>query len=106
MFARNVTMRLKPNSVPEFTRTFENEILPLLRKQTGFQDEIALVVQGGNEAVGISLWDEKANAETYERGTYPQVLKALSKVVEGTSRVQTCEVSNSTFHKIAAAHTA
>jgi heme-degrading monooxygenase HmoA len=95
-------MRLKPNSAPEFTRTFENEILPLLRKQSGFQDELTLVIQGGTEAVGISLWDEKTNAETYERGTYPQVLKALAKVVEGTPRVQTYEVSNSTFHKIAA----
>ena len=102
MFSRNVTMRLKPNSVPEFTRTFENEILPLLRKQTGFQDELTLVIPGGNEAVGISLWEKKENAESYERGTYPQVLKALANVVEGTPRVQTYEVCNSTFHKIAA----
>ena len=102
MFARNVSMRLKPNSAAEFTRTFEKEILPLLRKQKGFQDELALVVQGGSEAVGISLWDEKDNAEIYARGTYPQVLAALAKVIEGTPRVQTYEVSNSTFHKIAA----
>ena len=99
MFARNVTMRLKPNSVPEFTRTLENEILPMLRKQTGFQDEITFVVPGGAEAVAISLWDQKVDAETYERGTYPQVLKALAKLVEGNPRVQTYEVCNSTFHK-------
>jgi len=105
MFARNVSMRLKPNSVPEFTRTLENEILPLLRKQTGFQDELTFVAPGGAEAVGISLWAEKANADSYERGTYPQVLKDLAKVIEGTPRVQTYEVCNSTFHKIAA-HTA
>jgi len=102
MFTRNVMMRLKPNSVGEFTQTFENEVLPLLRKQTGFQDELTLVAQGGTEAVGISLWDRKESAETYERGTYPQVLKVLAKVVEGTPKVQTYEVSNSTFHKIAA----
>ena len=102
MFARNVTMRLKPNSVPEFTRTFEHDVLPLLRKQTGFQDELTLVIPGGAEVVGISMWEQKENAETYERGTYQQVLKALSKVVEGTPRVQTYEVCNSTFHKIAA----
>ena len=102
MFARNVSMRLKPNSIQEFSRTLENEILPLLRKQKGFQDELTLVAQGGSEAVGISLWDKKESAETYERGTYPQVLTALSKVLEGTPKVQSCEVSNSTFHKIAA----
>ncbi len=102
MFARNVSMRLKPNSVAEFTRALENEVLPLLRKQKGFQDEIAFVASGGTEAIGISLWDQKENAEAYDRGTYPQVLNALSKVVEGTPQVHTYEVSNSTFHKIAA----
>jgi hypothetical protein len=29
-------MQLKPNNVKEFTRTIENEIIPLLRKQKGF----------------------------------------------------------------------
>ncbi len=102
MFARNVSIRLKPNSVTEFTKTLENEIIPLLRKQKGFQDEITFVVPGGTEAVGISLWDQKESAEAYDRGTYPQVLNALSKVIEGTPRVQGYEVCNSTFHKIAA----
>ena len=102
MFARNVSMHLKPNSVPEFTRTIEKEIIPLLRKEKGFQDEISFVASGGLEAVGISLWDQKENAEAYNRGKYPEVLKALAKVLEGTPRVETYEVSNSTFHKIAA----
>jgi len=102
MFSRNVSMRLKPNSVAEFTKTLENEIIPLLRKQKGFQDEITFVVPGGTEAVGVSLWDQKENAEAYDRGAYPQVLNALSKVIEGTPKVQAYEVSNSTFHHIAA----
>ena len=102
MFARNVSMRLKSSSVAEFTRTFENEVLPLLRKQPGFQDEFTLVVPGGNEAIEITLWEQKDSAETYDRSTYPQMLKALAKVVDGTPRVQTYDVCNSTFHKIAA----
>ena len=102
MFARNVSMRLKPNSVAEFTRTIDEKIIPLLRKQKGFQDEITFVVPDGTEAVGISLWDQKENAEAYNRGTYPEVVKALAEVVEGTPQVRTYEVSNSTSHKIAA----
>ena len=101
MFARNVSLRLKPNSVAEFTRTIEKEIIPLIRKQKGFQDEITFVDSSGLEAVGISLWDEYENAEAYSRGTYPEVLKALAKVVEGTPLIRTYQVSNSTFHKIA-----
>lgn len=102
MFARNVSMHLKPNSVAEFTRTLDQEIIPLLRKQKGFQDEITFVTSNGTEAIGISLWDLKENAEAYNRGPYPEVQIALAKVIEGTPQVHTYEVANSTFHKIAA----
>ena len=102
MFARKVSLQLKPNSVTEFTQTIENDIIPLLRKQQGFQDEIAFVVPDGTEAVSVSVWTRKEHAEAYHRGTYPRVLKALANVVEGTPQVHTYEVSNSTFHKIVA----
>ena len=102
MFTRNVTIHLKPNCLTEFKGTIDNQVIPLLRRQNGFQDEITLVAPGGLEAIGISFWDQKENAEAYSRTTYPEVQKALAKVVEGTPQVQTHEVSNSTFHKIAA----
>lgn len=95
-------MQLRPNSVAEFTLTVEKEVIPLLRKQQGFKDEITFVPSDGNEAVGISLWEQKENAEAYHRGAYPEVLKAMAKVIEGTPQVQTSEVSNSTWYKIAA----
>jgi hypothetical protein len=102
MFARSISIRLKPNSVAEFTQLIEKETLPLLRKQKGFQDEMTFVAPGGTEAIGISLWDQKKNADVYSRDAYPGVLKVLGKVVEGTPQVRTYEVCNSTFHKIAA----
>jgi hypothetical protein len=102
MFARSVSMKLKSNSVAEFTRAIDDEVIPLLRKHKGFLDEIVLAVPGGTEALGISLWDRKESAETYNRDTYPQVQKTLAKVLEGTPVVKTYEVTNSTFHKIAA----
>ena len=102
MFARTVRMQLKPNSAPEFTLLVEKEIIPMLRKQQGFRDEITFLPPDGKEAVAISLWEQKENADTYSRGAYPEVLKAMAKVVEGTPQVHTSEVSNSTWHKIAA----
>jgi heme-degrading monooxygenase HmoA len=101
MFARIVSIHLKPNSATEFTQLIEKETLPLLRKQKGFREEITLVVPGGQEAIGISLWDDKENAEAYGRGSYAEVLKSFGKVVEGTPQVRIYEVCNSTFHKIA-----
>ncbi len=102
MYARNVTLHLKANTAPEFTRTLETDVLPLLRKQNGFKDEITFVAPDGAEAIAISLWDRKENAETYGRDTYPEVLKSLAKVIEGTPEVLNYEVANSTCHKIAA----
>jgi hypothetical protein len=103
MFARRVSLNLKPNTKAEFARQLDKEIIPMLRKQKGFQDEITFVVPSGKEAFGISLWDNKDNAEAYNRGAYLEVAKLLSKVVEGTPRVETYEVSNSTYHKVGAA---
>ncbi len=106
MFARKVFMHLKPNNVAEFTQRLNKEIIPLLRKQKGFQDEITFVAPNGTQAFGISLWDKAENAEAYNRGAYPEVTRLLATVTEGTPQVETYEVSNSTFHKIAAAVTA
>ena len=102
MYARNVSINLKPNSAKEFTQKFEQEILPLLKKQNGFQDEITFLGEGGKDAIAISLWDRKESADAYSRDTYPQVLKGLATMVEGTPKVNAYEVANSTFHKIAA----
>src|ERR1043166_2544627 len=102
MFARNVTLHLKADTAAEFTRTLENDVLPMLRKQPGFKDEITFLASDSTEALAISLWESKENAEAYGRDTYPAVLRTLERVVEGTPEVDSYQVSNSTFHKIAA----
>ena len=103
MFARKVTMQLKPSATAELTQRLEKEIIPLLRKQKGFQDEIVFVAPGGQFAFGISLWDTKENAEAYNGGSYSEVTKILANVIEGNAKVETFNVTNSTFHKIAVA---
>lgn len=102
MYARRVSMDLKPNAKADFTNKLQAEIIPLLRKQKGFLDEITFVNAAGKEAFAVSLWDNKENAEAYNRGSYVEVTKILATLVEGTPQVKTYEVANSTFHKIAA----
>ena len=103
MFARNVSIHLKSNMLSDYSRTFEKEVLPLLRKQNGFKDEITFASSDDTEVTAISLWDNKANAEAYNTKAYPEVLKTLARFIEGTPKVQTGEVVNSTFHKISVA---
>ena len=102
MFARNVSLRLKPNTLSEFTRIFDKEVLPMLQKQSGFRDEILFAVPGGLDVVAISLWDTKDYAEAYNTAGYPEVLKILDKVLDGTPKVQVTDVISSTIHKPAA----
>jgi hypothetical protein len=103
MFARNVSFRLKSNMLSDYTRTFENDVLPLLRKQKGFKDEITLANPGSLDAVAISLWENKANAEAYNTNAYPEVLRTLARIIDGTPKVQTFESVTSTFHNVAVA---
>jgi hypothetical protein len=103
MFARNVSFHLKSNALSDYTHTFENEVLPLLRKQKGFKDEITLAGHGGIDVTAISLWENKADADAYNTNNYPQVLKTMARFIDGTPKVQTSDVVHSTFHKIAVA---
>lgn len=101
MYARQVTMELKPNSRADYTRKLDSEIIPILRKQQGFRDEISFSNPSDKQAFAVSLWDTKENADAYSKGSYAEVSKLLSGLVEGTPQVRTYEVSNSTFHKSA-----
>jgi hypothetical protein len=103
MYARSVSFRIKASMQSDYTRTFESQILPLLRKQKGFKDEITLCNPGSQDAVSISLWEHKNNADDYNTRVYPEILKALGNVIDGTPRVQTFENVVSTLHNVHAA---
>jgi hypothetical protein len=103
MFVRKVTMLLKPNSISKFSLLMEQEVIPLLHKQNGFQDVLTFFAPSEDAVTGISLWEKASNAEVYRRETYPAILEKLAVIAEGTPKVDTYEVVNSTFHRIAAA---
>ena len=99
MFARKVSMHLKFEGAAEFKQKMETQVIPFLRKQKGFLDEITFLYPNGKEVHAFSLWETAEDAEAYNRGSYPAVTKLLASVIEGTTRVQTYEVLNSTYHK-------
>jgi hypothetical protein len=101
MFARNVSIRLKSNMLSDYTRTFDKDILPLLRRQNGFRDEMTFASPGGVDVTAISLWENKTDAEAYNTTTYPEVLKTMARFIDGTPKVHTSDVVSSTCHKIA-----
>ena len=43
MYSRNVSFKLKAKSAAEFTKILEGEVIPLLRRQRGFDDAISFI---------------------------------------------------------------
>lgn len=102
MFARNVSIRLKPSSSVAFRKQIENETIPMLRKQKGFAGEITFLSSGGTDAVAITFWDTRENADAYAKTAYQDILNNLNQFIEGTPKVQIYEVVNSTLHSATA----
>ena len=90
-FARNVHFTLRTGKVDEFNRLVNTEILPLMKGEKGFRHDLTLFDKssGRNTGMSVSLWDDRACAETHNTKTYPEVLKRLGPVLEGTPRVET-----------------
>jgi heme-degrading monooxygenase HmoA len=101
MFARHITLQLKPHAQNELPIVFQREILPILRRQKGFLEELLLVTPLKTEMVAISLWEEKEFAEAYQRQVYPEVAKLIAKFVEETPIIRNFEVEYATYGKFA-----
>jgi hypothetical protein len=96
MFARHITLLLRPNVAKELTVTFEKEILPLLKKQKGFVDELLLVTPEKKQVVAISLWEKKENGGNLQSGTLSRGRKDAGEIHRGISDHQ--ELRSGIFH--------
>lgn len=97
MFVRKLSIHLKANTLAQFTTILEKEIVPVLRKQQGFKHQITFATPGSSDVLAIGFWDSQKDAETYGRTVYNDVLKMLASVIDGTPKLETTEVLQSTF---------
>ncbi len=92
---RNVQIQLKDGKGKEFIQTFESQVLPVLRQQTGFQDEIALL--DNNRALLISFWNDRKSAENYHNTAFPRLVEKLNPMIQTPPKVEMYEVANTTL---------
>jgi hypothetical protein len=85
--ARSVRFDIATDKNEQFHTLFRNEILPILKKQEGFKDELLLVQD--QHVLAISVWNNVDSARKYESTTYPQLDKKLRPVMTGTPTVET-----------------
>jgi quinol monooxygenase YgiN len=102
MFTRVVEIRTKQGKTRDFSALLTEKVLPILRKQQGFVDEITLVSSNEPDHVlALSFWDSQPDAERYHNEHYPMITEILRPVLEGQPKVQTYDVDTSTTHRIA-----
>ena len=85
--ARSVRFDIATDKIQEFHTLFTNKVLPLLRKQDGFKDELLLVQD--QHVLAISVWNNLDSARRYETATYPQVDETLRPVMSGKPTIET-----------------
>jgi len=79
MFARILDCEVKLERKEEFVKVLKNEVLPILKKQTGFLEILPFIPEKMRDerVITISLWTTKADAERYAREFYPKVLEIV-----------------------------
>jgi heme-degrading monooxygenase HmoA len=107
MFTRIVELTTQPGKIEQLSTTINDKVLPILKKQKGFVDEMVLVPDNGdNRVVALSFWNSKEDAEQYRRVEYPKVQDTVQPLLQGEPVVRTFEVHTSTKHQIAAGRAA
>src|SRR5580658_6476015 len=76
MFARILDFEVKLEKKEEFVKVVKNQIVPILKKQTGFLEILPFFPEKMREdkVITISLWTTKSDADRYEREFYPKAL--------------------------------
>jgi len=92
-------MQLKPKMAAQFKQTMESEILPMLKRQQGFHDEMVLMSPDGREAIGIRIWDSQQAAETYSQQSYTEIKQKLSNVTASAPTLKTYDVFVTSLQK-------
>jgi heme-degrading monooxygenase HmoA len=85
---------LKPGKKDEFLKAWNSQILPLLKKQPGFVDEILLVEESVEQPRGLSFWKTREDGERYLREGFPQAKDFVQHLMQGSPNIRKFEVES------------
>ena len=103
MFTRVVELTSKSGKSKELANTVNEKVVPILKKQHGFVDEMVLISNAEpNRMLGISFWNSKADADEYHREQFPKIHDSVRHLLEGEPVVRTFNMVPYSGQKIAA----
>lgn len=101
MYTRVVELTAKPGKTNELCSTVIEKVLPIMKKQPGFQDEIVLASNTHpNKVLSLSFWNSREDAERYRSEQFTQVTEVLRHFCDGNPKAATYDVSASTVHRV------
>ena len=102
MFTRMLQIRTKPGKGLEYSNIIHDKVLPILKRQPGFVDEITLVsTTNSDRGIALSFWASEADAERYHREQFAAVSEIMRPLLETPAKVETFTVDIFDTHKIA-----
>jgi len=90
----------KPGKKTEFVTAWKKEILPTLKKQPGFVDEILLFgTAEPDSGVGLSFWKSSGEAEIWKVSAASTLTGSVKHLMNGSPTVRSFNVEAAeTFH--------
>jgi len=103
MFTRAVELTSKSGKSRDLSNTINEQVVSILKKQSGFVDEIVLVSDAERDRVlALSFWKTREDADRYHQEQYNNVRENLQHLIDAEPIIRTFDVHTSTRHKIAA----
>jgi hypothetical protein len=96
MFARILEFVPKMEKKEEFVTILKNEVVPILKKQTGFLEILPFFPETKmDKMINMSLWTERKYAERYEKEKFSKVEARLKPYLNTpiTVRLYTLETT-------------
>ncbi len=79
MYMRILSLNIQPGKFDDFQEIYTNEIIPVLKKVKGCR---YVYLTGSddnpNEAISITIWDSREDAEKYEKGLFTGLMEKVN----------------------------
>jgi heme-degrading monooxygenase HmoA len=94
MHARVTALHLRPEKVDESVTLYQQQIVPVVKAQPGFQGIELLIDRATGNGVSVTIWNSEAEGQAYEtNGTYRQLVAMVAANFSAPPSLATYEVA-------------
>jgi heme-degrading monooxygenase HmoA len=94
MWIRLTSFTPLPGKIDDFRRTFQENLVPVIKSQPGGIDAMLLEpADGAGEYISLTMWESRASADAYDStGTYGKLVGHVSQLFDGQPTLRLYEV--------------